>query len=252
MMVKTGQSILNWLSSLVWGYILMVGVMETMVAELFSCLGLLVLGLGEMSSLGHFFGPSILHNFITWRMIPCRFCPEGYLWWELYFHRWDRHVPKGQVHQRHQGPLRGLRIASWTPGRCRCAGEWEETAVSISRDPSVPGSVHRSENGSEIDQNRRMYPIILSYKDGAFPSDGPLLPLKSGSSFCVHKSSPISGPPKKTGRSHGIQKISKMARSAPRFNFPVVHPKVSLSGTCTLTRGEDGLIVPWMLVTWWF
>jgi len=43
----------------------MVGVMETMVAELFSCLGLLVLGLGEMSSLGHFFGPSILHNFIT-------------------------------------------------------------------------------------------------------------------------------------------------------------------------------------------
>ncbi|CAL1153264.1 unnamed protein product [Cladocopium goreaui] len=27
------------------------------------------------------------------------------------------------------------------------------------------------------------------------------------------------------------------------FNFPVVHPKVSLSGTCTLTRGEDGLIV---------
>ena len=29
----------------------------------------------------------------------------------------------------------------------------------------------------------------------------------------------------------------------PRFNFPLVHPKVSLSGTCTLTRGEDGLIV---------
>mmetsp|Transcript_84760 Transcript_84760/g.134252 ORF Transcript_84760/g.134252 Transcript_84760/m.134252 type:complete len:195 (-) Transcript_84760:20-604(-) len=27
------------------------------------------------------------------------------------------------------------------------------------------------------------------------------------------------------------------------FNFPLVHPKVSLSGTCTLTRGEDGLIV---------
>eukprot|EP00435_Cladocopium_sp_Y103_P070604 s473_g35.t1 len=27
------------------------------------------------------------------------------------------------------------------------------------------------------------------------------------------------------------------------FNFPVVHPKVSLSGTCTLTRGDDGLIV---------
>ena len=27
------------------------------------------------------------------------------------------------------------------------------------------------------------------------------------------------------------------------FNFPVVHPKVTLSGTCTLTRGDDGLIV---------
>ena len=108
-----------------------------------------------------------------------------------------------------------------------------------------------SENGSEIDQNRRMHPIILSYKDGAFPSDGPLLPLKSGSSFRVHKSSPISGPPKKTGRSHGIQKISNMARSAPRFNFPVVHPKVSLSGTCTLTRGEDGLIVPWTAMGDW-
>ena len=38
----------------------MVGVMETTVAWwLFSCLGLLVLGLGEMSSLGHFFGPNM-------------------------------------------------------------------------------------------------------------------------------------------------------------------------------------------------
>ncbi|CAE7493381.1 unnamed protein product [Symbiodinium sp. CCMP2592] len=27
------------------------------------------------------------------------------------------------------------------------------------------------------------------------------------------------------------------------FNFPIIHPKVTLSGTCTLTRGEDGLIV---------
>ncbi|CAK9105599.1 unnamed protein product [Durusdinium trenchii] len=27
------------------------------------------------------------------------------------------------------------------------------------------------------------------------------------------------------------------------FNFPLVHPKVTLSGTCTLTRGDDGLIV---------
>ncbi|CAJ1453042.1 unnamed protein product, partial [Effrenium voratum] len=27
------------------------------------------------------------------------------------------------------------------------------------------------------------------------------------------------------------------------FNFPLIHPKVTLSGTCTLTRGEDGLIV---------
>lgn len=26
------------------------------------------------------------------------------------------------------------------------------------------------------------------------------------------------------------------------FNFPLVHPKVSLTGTCTLTRGPDGLI----------
>lgn len=27
------------------------------------------------------------------------------------------------------------------------------------------------------------------------------------------------------------------------FNFPLVHPKVTLSGSCTLTRGDDGLIV---------
>jgi len=27
------------------------------------------------------------------------------------------------------------------------------------------------------------------------------------------------------------------------FNFPIIHPKVSLTGLCTLTRGDDGLIV---------
>ncbi|CAE7027016.1 unnamed protein product [Symbiodinium natans] len=41
----------------------------------------------------------------------------------------------------------------------------------------------------------------------------------------------------------GGKKIQFRFQETLAFNFPIVHPKVTLSGTCTLTRGEDGLIV---------
>eukprot|EP00437_Effrenium_voratum_P043334 CAMPEP_0181472016 /NCGR_PEP_ID=MMETSP1110-20121109/39378_1 /TAXON_ID=174948 /ORGANISM="Symbiodinium sp., Strain CCMP421" /LENGTH=202 /DNA_ID=CAMNT_0023597063 /DNA_START=47 /DNA_END=651 /DNA_ORIENTATION=- len=41
----------------------------------------------------------------------------------------------------------------------------------------------------------------------------------------------------------GGKKLQFRFQESLAFNFPIVHPKVTLSGTCTLTRGEDGLIV---------
>ncbi|CAE7486847.1 unnamed protein product [Symbiodinium pilosum] len=41
----------------------------------------------------------------------------------------------------------------------------------------------------------------------------------------------------------GGKKLQFRFQETLAFNFPIVHPKVTLSGTCTLTRGEDGLIV---------
>lgn len=42
-------------------------------------------------------------SYLTFGVDPSFFLHKfaGHLWWELYFYRWDWHIPKGQVHQRH-------------------------------------------------------------------------------------------------------------------------------------------------------